>query len=381
MICRYANSGSFKKAIDDFETALKLNPSHANARKYMAETLVALGRSYEDEKKYEEALKAYENCLTIAPYHEEAKNSIEYIKSKTNLTSSLPPAVLEPFKAFESEAIDPTAAAAAAAAESKKEKKKRKKERKSRSKKRQRWSSSSSSGSDDGSSSSSSSGSDSSASSSSSGGSSRSNSRSPASRGQKKKHKRDHHGSSLSPLSKRMAQYNNPPSAGAGVIGAQTQQLNTHDILAPQLYTSGAREKEDYEAKVRKFLEQTKDDSDYEEKVRKFLEETARWKRDKEKEKKIQVEEKKTKKKKKDKKVKDKEKEEKKLRKKKKKEERKKRKNKDKLERDLQSSLPDLEQLESKLKSYYAKVEKEIPGRPYVLFHYRSCLHLSLPSQ
>jgi tetratricopeptide (TPR) repeat protein len=41
---RYANSGSFQKAIEDFETALKLNPNHQNARKYMGETLVALGR-------------------------------------------------------------------------------------------------------------------------------------------------------------------------------------------------------------------------------------------------------------------------------------------------------------------------------------------------
>lgn len=69
------------------------------------------------------------------------------------------------------------------------------------------------------------------------------------------------------------------------------------------------------------------------------------------------------KKKKKEKKGKDKEKDDKKSRKKKKKEERKKRKNKDKLERDLEalkkSSLPDLEQLESKLNAYYAKVEKE----------------------
>lgn len=41
---RYANSGSFQKAIEDFESALKLNPNHQNARKYMGETLVALGR-------------------------------------------------------------------------------------------------------------------------------------------------------------------------------------------------------------------------------------------------------------------------------------------------------------------------------------------------
>lgn len=33
----------------------------------------------------------------------------------------------------------------------------------------------------------------------------------------------------------------------------------------------------EYELRVRKFLEQTKGDDDYEEKVRKFLEETAKW--------------------------------------------------------------------------------------------------------
>ena len=180
-----------------------------------------------------------------------------------------------------------------------------------------------------------------------------------------------------------MAQYNNPPAAAA----------TTHETIAPASYTTNAREKmDDYEIKVRKFLEQTKDDSDYEDKarinlwvcllayfkvcnininvrcyiyeqVRKFLEETARWKREREKEKKHSESEKMKKKKKKEKKGKDKEKEDKKSRKKKKKEERKKRKNKDKLERDLEalrkSSLPDLEQLESKLSAYYAKVEKD----------------------
>lgn len=30
----------------------------------------------------DEALKAYERCLTIVPYHEEAQNSINYIKTK-----------------------------------------------------------------------------------------------------------------------------------------------------------------------------------------------------------------------------------------------------------------------------------------------------------
>ncbi len=33
----------------------------------------------------------------------------------------------------------------------------------------------------------------------------------------------------------------------------------------------------EYELRVRKFLEETKKDDDYEEKVRKFLDETAKW--------------------------------------------------------------------------------------------------------
>ncbi|XP_044001317.1 uncharacterized protein DDB_G0290685-like isoform X2 [Aphidius gifuensis] len=329
----YANSGSFKKAIEDFETALKLNQTHANARKYMAETLVALGRSYEDEKKFEEAQKSYENCLAIAPHHKEARNSIEYIKAKMTNPTTISP--LEPFKPFETE-VKPI--------EAKKEKKKRKKERKSRSKKRQRWSSSS----DSTSSGSSSSSSSDSSSSSSSGSSTRSTSRSPS---RKRKHKKDHR-PSLSPLSKRMNQCNPPAASSNSQDGMSTSAFNSAGNSSSKDKTN------DYDMKVMKFLEQTKDDSDYEDKVRRFLEETARWK--KEKEKKIPDIDKSKKKKKKDKKTKDKE--DKKSRKKKKKEERKKRKSKDKLERDLEAldrSSPDLEQLESKLSAYHAKVEKK----------------------
>lgn len=83
----YANNGSFKKAVEDFETALKLNPSHANARKYMGETLVALGRSYEEENNVEEAKKAYQDCLTIIPHHEEALNSLNFLWNKSGSTS------------------------------------------------------------------------------------------------------------------------------------------------------------------------------------------------------------------------------------------------------------------------------------------------------
>lgn len=85
----YANNGSFKKAVDDFETALKINPSHANARKYMGETLVALGRSYEEDNRIDDAKKAYQDCLAIIPHHEEAQSSLNFLWSKSNAPSKL----------------------------------------------------------------------------------------------------------------------------------------------------------------------------------------------------------------------------------------------------------------------------------------------------
>lgn len=50
----------------------------------MGETLVALGRSYEDENNIEEAKNAYQSCLNIIPTHEEAKNSLEFLWSKAS---------------------------------------------------------------------------------------------------------------------------------------------------------------------------------------------------------------------------------------------------------------------------------------------------------
>lgn len=81
----YANSSNFHKAINDFETALKLNFYHMNARKYLSETLVALGRNYEDENNFEEASKAYQNCLNINPNHQEAKSSLDNLKLRFDL--------------------------------------------------------------------------------------------------------------------------------------------------------------------------------------------------------------------------------------------------------------------------------------------------------
>lgn len=76
----YANRGSFRKGLQDFEKALNLNKYHVNARKYMGETLVALGRSYEEENRIPEAVKAYSDCLNLLPQHEEARQSLDALQ-------------------------------------------------------------------------------------------------------------------------------------------------------------------------------------------------------------------------------------------------------------------------------------------------------------
>jgi len=47
-----------------------------------AEESYQIFSSFEDENKFEEALKSYENCLALIPFHEEAQNSIEFLKTK-----------------------------------------------------------------------------------------------------------------------------------------------------------------------------------------------------------------------------------------------------------------------------------------------------------
>ena len=41
---RYANSESFSKAVEDFENALKYEPNHVNALKYLLQVLVAYAK-------------------------------------------------------------------------------------------------------------------------------------------------------------------------------------------------------------------------------------------------------------------------------------------------------------------------------------------------
>lgn len=77
----YANLSRFQKAIEDLKSALKINSKHVNGRKYLGETLMGYARTLESQNKLEEALQYYEECLQVVPDHDEAKASIEYLKS------------------------------------------------------------------------------------------------------------------------------------------------------------------------------------------------------------------------------------------------------------------------------------------------------------
>ncbi|XP_042240388.1 tetratricopeptide repeat protein 14-like isoform X2 [Homarus americanus] len=82
-----ANLGRFEKAVEDFEQALEHNPTHSNARKYICETLVELGRQLEEDEKMEEAEKKYKKCLEINPEHPaglEAMNSLNRKLGRVN---------------------------------------------------------------------------------------------------------------------------------------------------------------------------------------------------------------------------------------------------------------------------------------------------------
>lgn len=143
--------------------------------------------SYEEKNQMEDAMRAYQHCLVLLPYHEEAQNSIEFLRSKNLI---VPKEEVEDHK-----------------------EKKNKKEKKKKSKKKRHGSSSGSS------SSSSSSSSDSSSESSSSSGSSSGSSQSSHSRSRRKKskkNKKERKEKSLSPLSKRMQLMD----SGADIEGA-----------------------------------------------------------------------------------------------------------------------------------------------------------------
>jgi len=78
----YANNGGLDKAVEDFESALKINKYHKNAKKYMCETLIAVARNHEDDNKVEEAIGTYQKILVLVPDHKEALDSIYFLRGK-----------------------------------------------------------------------------------------------------------------------------------------------------------------------------------------------------------------------------------------------------------------------------------------------------------
>ena len=134
----YANNGSLKKAIEDFEAALKIRYNHKNAQKYHQETLMAMALKYEDEnnlplardtynkvmlgypdnagarrklclllashgrqmereRNIEEAVNAYSNAIAAEPGNKEAKCLLLSLKMR-NKDSSIDKSITEKLK-------------------------------------------------------------------------------------------------------------------------------------------------------------------------------------------------------------------------------------------------------------------------------------------
>ena len=87
----YANNGSLDKAVEDFEEALRYNPTHRNATRYLGETLVAVARRYEELKQEEEAAQTYMKILNLAPDHREAAEGLRKLRGAAGIMQGLDP--------------------------------------------------------------------------------------------------------------------------------------------------------------------------------------------------------------------------------------------------------------------------------------------------
>ncbi|XP_071798123.1 uncharacterized protein [Asterias amurensis] len=87
----YANRDHLSKALGDFSKALKVNPNHRNANKYMCETLLERGKQLEEAGTMEKAADCYKAAIEIKPGFLEAQlclSNIKKMRTPKKITSS-----------------------------------------------------------------------------------------------------------------------------------------------------------------------------------------------------------------------------------------------------------------------------------------------------
>ncbi|XP_049516540.1 serine/arginine repetitive matrix protein 2-like [Dermacentor silvarum] len=85
----FANNSKLRCALEDFEQALTLNPNHPNARKYMSETLFALGHYYEARADLEGAVKTYKKALKVNLSNTGARQALSAMEVKERKEAEL----------------------------------------------------------------------------------------------------------------------------------------------------------------------------------------------------------------------------------------------------------------------------------------------------
>jgi tetratricopeptide (TPR) repeat protein len=76
----YANHGLYDKGIADFESALTINHTHSNAKKYLVETQSAYGQKLERNGELKLALRCYREALADNPNYEPARSRARVLK-------------------------------------------------------------------------------------------------------------------------------------------------------------------------------------------------------------------------------------------------------------------------------------------------------------
>eukprot|EP00118_Oscarella_pearsei_P000019 m.3992 g.3992 ORF g.3992 m.3992 type:complete len:486 (+) comp10055_c0_seq1:1517-2974(+) len=81
----HANDDNYYDAIKDFKSALKFHANHRNAKKYLAETQLALGNSLAKKGKYKEAVGYFRDALALNPNMESAAESLKSVEMKIEI--------------------------------------------------------------------------------------------------------------------------------------------------------------------------------------------------------------------------------------------------------------------------------------------------------